>query len=80
MSSFKVLLRQTWTHIKGNGLQSIRNATLIQPDAKLAAIVGPGELSMRQLSKELHRHLLKSRAPRETEEAKRLGAPYFPHL
>ena len=78
--SVNTLLKESWRHIKANHLQLARNPSMIRPDAKLASMVGSKDISILELPSALHRYVLMSRAPRETERAKKLNIPYFPHL
>ena len=49
--------RQVWEYIKKNGLQDKKVKTMINPDAKLKAVLGKPQVSMFEMTKIISGHL-----------------------
>ena len=49
--------RKVWEYIKKNGLQDKKVKTMINPDAKLKAVLGKPQVSMFEMTKIISGHL-----------------------
>lgn len=51
------IIKKLWAYIKKHGCQDTKNKRMIKPDAKLAAILGPKEIDMFQMTKKVNKHI-----------------------
>lgn len=48
---------KVWEHIKANGLQDKTDKRMINPDAKLGAVIGKDQISMFKMTSAVSKHL-----------------------
>jgi chromatin remodeling complex protein RSC6 len=48
---------KVWDHIKANKLQDSKDKRMINPDAKLGAVIGGSQISMFQMTAAVSKHL-----------------------
>ena len=48
---------KVWDHIKANGLQDKTDKRMINPDAKLGAVIGGDQISMFKMTAAVSKHL-----------------------
>ena len=48
---------KVWEHIKANGLQDSNDKRMINPDAKLGAVIGKDQISMFKMTAAVSKHL-----------------------
>ncbi len=49
--------KKVWDHIKANDLQDSKDKRMINPDAKLGAVIGNEQISMFKMTAEVSKHL-----------------------
>lgn len=48
---------KVWEYIKGHGLQDSKDKRMINPDAKLGAVIGSAQISMFKMTAAVSKHL-----------------------
>ena len=49
--------KKVWDHIKANNLQDSKDKRMINPDAKLGAVIGNSQISMFKMTAAVSKHL-----------------------
>ena len=53
------IVKKMWVYIKGHKLQDARNRRMINPDNKLAAVIGKKPVDMLKLATHINKHIKK---------------------
>jgi len=78
--SHSEVVSSVWAHIRAKQLQCPADRRLVEPDLELSKIVGSGVISFGKISSEISRFMVRRSAPKEAEEAAKMGVVFFPHL
>lgn len=54
-----LVTKELWFYIKANDLQDPNNKRMINPDEKLAKVLGTEPINMMQIAKALSKHIIK---------------------